>query len=477
MTYITEIRRQQLNSKVSRSLPSNMEMVTMGIVVDANDPQQMGRLRVVCQRWGDDFDTDVENIPWALYASPFGGQIQAGTRGPSVDAVNGGTAYGMWAIPKVGAQVLVMCIDGDPNQRVYIGSIFNQFTPHTMPHGRFMYDKHPLLKDTFLPAGPYSSTEKFIEPLNTNLKKAFGQKKSPEWETRAADYQVAAVDVSVLDTTYSSVPDDKEVKAPSCTSTQGYQTDRQDPNAPSAHTKKNMSSMVYSITSPGFHAISMDDRIENCRIRMRTTAGHQIIMDDTNERIYISTATGENWVELDQCGNIDIFSSKRLNIRTKQGMNFTTDGDMRFHAAKGIHMYSGDEVRIQAIKDIHVKTDENIRVNAQSNIYIQASKELHEKSGGVMCVTSGGQMNFASGGNILMSASTDIHLNGPTATPASPPMEEKAKWTLRVPSHEPFARCCTKTDFSHEPEMSPTDPNVNRVERGQTITRGMFWRR
>lgn len=479
MALMTSQRRRELASKMTSTTTQHMmDAITLGVVVDTNDPQQMGRVRAVCQRWGDSFDYDVDNIPWAVYASPFGGHTEVGNRGPALDGASGGVAYGMWAVPKVGAQVLVMCLDSDPNQRVYIGCVFDQFTTHTMPHGRFMYDDHPNLDNSITPSGPYSSTEQPIEPLNTNMRQAFGNKTNPnfEWQNRAADYAATALDVQNLSTTKSSVADDKDVIKDDWKSTQGYQTSRIDPTAQSIHTPRNLDNMVYSFTSPGFHALSMDDRIENCRVRLRTTSGHQILLDDTNERIYIATARGENWIEMDQAGNIDVFTSNKVNIRAKQGINLTSDEDIRMTAAKGIHLVAHDVINMQASKDINVITEQNFRLQTNLSTYISASETLEVATGSNLNLTAGMNINENASGNLVQTATT-IHENGPAAAAAKPADAKPAKWTHRVPQHEPWARTMTKDDFSHDPELKYEDNNVNRVERGRNITRGLYWRR
>lgn len=460
---------------------SQVSTITIGTVIDTNDPQQMGRVRVVCPQWGDSWQANVESIPWAIYMSPFGGHTQVGARGPGVQESEGSIAYGAWWIPTTGAQVVVMCVDGNPMTRMYIGSIFEQFTPHTLPHGRFMYDDHPELEksgDDPKPYGPYTSSEKFIQPLADNMKQAFGHQGDPnhEYRTRAADYTAARVDVSQLSQTYSKVQDDKDIEADDWISTQGYQQSRLDPNGPTTLTDKNMDSMVYSLTSPGFHSISMDDRQENCRIRIRTTSGAQFLIDDTNERIYMSTAKGNNWVEMDQDGNIDVFATNKLNIHAVKDINFTSDETIRLYAKKGVHIRSEDETRIESLKDIHVKTPQSFRVHTEASIYLQADVNFDVKSGSVLHLTSGSTMNFNAGGNILQTG-TAIHLNGPTAEQASSANEQLAFWTSRVPAHEPWARVMTKNDFTHDPELEYTDKQVNKIERGRQIDRGMFWRR
>lgn len=474
--------------------------VTVGLVVDTNDPQQMGRIRVMCPQWGDAWGSAVEDLPWAIYMSPFGGQVQVGTRGPGIQESQGGVAYGMWAIPKVGTQVAVLCVDGNPMTRMYIGSVFDQFTPHTLPHGRYMYDDHPELEKVGAspaPFGPYTSTEKLIQPLAANQKQAFGNKDEPnfEYRTRGADYSASRVDVEQLSQTYSKVQDDKDIQHDGWTSTQGYQASRIDPHGSSTLTDKNYDSMITALVSAGFHAIAMDDRQENCRIRFRTTSGHQIILDDTNERIYISTAQGNNWIEMDQDGNIDIYTANKLNVHADKEINFTSEESIRLYGKKGVHIKSDQEIRAEAGQDIHIRTAQNLRAHATQAGFIQTDGALHLKSGAALHaesaaamhirsgstlnLQSGGQTNILAGGQIVGTGSA-VHFNGPgagSATAATAAGEQPALWTNRVPLHEPWARTMTKADDTHEPEFPYDSKEVGKSERGRTITRGMFWRR
>lgn len=391
-----------------------------------------------------------------------------------------------------------MFIDGNPNLRVFFGAVYDQFRPHTMPHGRFMYDDHPALEkaDDRRPFGPYTSDEKYVEPLNTNLRAAF-PKSEPnfEWRTRAADYTVTAIDVEALNFASSRAPDDKDFVWDGWTSRQGYAPSRTDPDFPGLYGEGNLTNMVYSWVTPGFHGFSMDDRQQNCRMRLRTTAGHQILLDDTNERIYIATAKGKNWIEIDQEGNIDMYTDNKVSIRAKKDINFTSDQTIRLYAKTGIHMFSDGEIRMEAKTDgnlklgqnlrIHsaqstfIQSDQNINLKAAEDIYIQAGQNIQQKAGETLNLTSGGDTNQNAGGNIIETAPA-IHHNGPVAavaTNATNASEQPAMWTNRVPDHEPWARVMTANDFTHAPEFPYTSPQVGRVERGQQIRRGKYWRR
>lgn len=474
--------------------------ITAGTIVDTNDPFQEGRVRVLCATLNESSSTPLKDIPWALYMSPFIGHTEVGDRGPGIQDSRGPISYGFWAPPKIGAQVLVTFIDGNPNLRVVVGCIGDLFRSHTMPHGRFMYEDHPGLEtgeSDAKPFGPFTSNEGPIEPLATNMKQAFANKNEPnfEWRTRAADYSVSAVDLAYLQNTTSKVADDKDVVWDGWTSRQGYQVNRVSPGFEALYNEGNLDNNVYCWVTPGFHALSMDDRQENCRIRFRTTSGHQIIMDDTNERIYVSTAQGNNWIEMDQQGNIDIFTTNKVSVHAAKDINLTSDQTIRLYGKKGLHLLSGTDIRMESQQDVHLRFKQNLRLNVSQSIFMQSGQDTHIRSSRNVFVeavqninhyatselklTSGVSMHL-SGGTRMYQTAGRIDQNGPAASIADrtqPPREQQTFWTNRVPDHEPWARTMTLNDFTHRPEFIYTSPNVNRVERGITLPRGKYWRR
>lgn len=496
MAYNTKTK-QIFDAAVDHSKTPFSDLIAIGTVVDTNDPMQLGRVRIVVPVWGDSWDHEVDAMPWCMYVTPFGGQTSVGSRGPGLDETEGGVAYGMWALPKVGAQAVVMSLDESHIHRLFMGCVYDMNTTHTLPHGRWMYDDHPELEKEHpqaKPYGPYSSRERLIQPLANNIQQAFGNTdKAHEWKTRAADYSASRVDVSQLSGSYSKVQDDLEITHEDWVSTQGYQNSRVDPYG--NDNGKNYDSHTYSWTTPGFHSVSMDDRQENCRMRFRTTAGNQIILDDTNERIYISTAKGNNWIEMDQDGNIDIFAANKLNIHTGEEINFTSDKSIRMYAKEGIHLQSEKEIRMKAAEDINIVSSANLRIKTDKHSYIEAHEgfdllssndvkiaslqKIHIKSKSDLNMQTGAKANIKTAKQVLVTC-TKMFVNGPkaaSATSASEANEQPALFTNRVPTHEPFGRCMTKRDDSHEPELSYDDSRMGKYERGRLIDRGLYWRR
>ena len=503
--------------------------VTIGTVVDTNDPQQMGRVRAVCLALNDDPNALITDIPWSTYATPFGGTVQTGTMGRNDNQVAGPVAYGMWGIPKIGSQALIMCLDGNPQTRIWIGCLHTSLATHTMPHGRFSYKTNNKdLPEDETPVGPISTFELNIEPLHTNLRTAFGKAPSGdenfEFQSRGADFQVSGLGLNQADDTTSLVEDDQDEKVSGSlsktdvkTSRQGYQTSRIAPDQFASITGRNLDNTVTSIVSPGFHALSMDDRQENCRFRIRTTGGHQIIMDDTNERIYISTATGKNWIEMDEKGNIDIFTSGKLSVHAEHDINFTSERSIRMYGKAGIHLKSDQEVRVTAKNDISFKTDAAFRVEAGNNVLVSSAKDVHIKAADDILETTLRGTIHLKGNKLRLEGTTDTHLKGGTnlimqggtnasiksaqidlngsavvaesADKAKDPESKDAFFTNRIPDHEPWARSDTRADNTTE-DLSDND--YKSVEVGKKrritatdgitsetpeITRGKNWRR
>lgn len=476
------------------------QYITVGRVVDTNDPHQMGRLRVLCPAFGDSDRQTLSSIAWAMYASPFAGATNASLRGRSDNQTTGPVAYGMWNIPKVGSYVLVGCIDGDPSSRFWFAAIYPHFLPHTMPHGRFSYNTEAGGGE---PQGPMSSSETDINPLALNLKEAFTNpeagvepNKSFEWRTRAADHQVSYVNSKYLgapgECDISKVGDDRnlaftEADGNTISHSQGYVKSRLDPTLKNSTTDNvNWDSQVYAWTTPGFHAISMDDKATNCRMRLRTAGGHQIIMDDTNERIYISTAQGKTWIEIDERGTIDIFSEQDFSVHAKGDINFKTDKAFRVTADRGIHLNSNDEMRLRAAKDVHIRSGSTLRLKALKEMRLDAQANMHLLAGGSGRFTTGATLNLSSGANMMLSASPNIFLNGPPAQTASGAEEKHAFVPSRIPDHEPYARVYGKKsagdgDANNQfvPEYDYNSEQVGRgsEERGITLTRNDRWHR
>lgn len=346
-----------------------------GIVVSTDDPQQMGRIKVWCRAIdGDSYR--IQDLPWVTYVSPLAGQTFSYSAGSSSNAGDGPQSYGIWAVPKIGAKVVVGFLYGDYNLRFYVGSMFDDHGNRSLPVGRNSE------------GGPLTDTESPVEPTVSNLKDQFrGDLTSSEAKTRGVYERQVAQAKTLKD------------------GTEGYQT---------AVKGEGLDPQTYSITTPGRHSIIMQDHPETARVRIKTAEGAQIILDDANERIYVSTAKGKTWLELDQDGHVHVYAAESFSVTSGADINFTAKGNISMHAGGNLNMAAVGHGRLSACKDVSISSDTTVNIQ------------------------SGSQMNFLAGGNLIQTGS-NIHLNGPKASEA-PCADRPAV----VPDHEPWSRPATK---------------------------------
>lgn len=489
--------RNKLDNQIKQEkklLTDTFNGTTLGTVVNSDDPQQMGRLQIFCPSLGDLSDHPVEDLPWAIYAPPFAGITSYGTRGNEDDEIDGSTAYGMWSIPKFGSQVLVTTIDGNPDYRVWLGCIYGQFLSHTLPNGRYFDKKDENGRILNENDGPLASNETPIQPTYKNLEEAFGPKSGNyEWKSRGMDNQTSNVDNRRLKETNSKVADDTN---------RGYSKNRQ-------LSEYNLQeSSITSITTPGQHVLSMDDKTENCRIKLRTTSGHTILMDDTNERIYISTAKGENWIELDQVGNIDMYTSGNFSVHAEKDINFTSDKSIKMYAKDGIHLKSEDQIKIQSNKDLNIKSNKNLNIKSSEDINSHIVGNYKLQVDGTTDILSGNTLTINTNSTLYVKSMLNTFINGAQTflnssapnnivIPFSTEFTETSYIPSRVPEHEPWGRISTKVGLegneslyntntliglgskvsSSVLELSYDDENVGKVDRDTIFNRGKNWKR
>lgn len=337
--------------------PQKYDSLMLGIVKNNSDPLQMGRLQVYVPAL-DSLYYETEDLPWTMYVTPFGGTIQDMKIGRDKSTVTNFSSYGMWAIPKVGAHVIIGCLDGNIATRFWIGCVFRPEFNRTLPQAlndpdtkelRSELDDGPPIKDS--KPDPQKPDVK-IDKYSDNLKEAGLGPDDDNFKTRGWERSVSYPKNRVKESEKKDT--DGYAKKP------GYEDERD--------------SQIYSWTTPGRHFITMCDAPDNCRIRIKTTEGHQIILDDSNERIYISTAKGRNWIEIDEDGRIMIYAKDEIDIRSEDNINIKSEKDINIKAKQKINLESEeDEINLQAENHIGFKSssDEiNFEANSGFNVLV-----------------------------------------------------------------------------------------------------------
>lgn len=74
--------------------------------------------------------------------------------------------------------------------------------------------------------------------------------------------------------------------------------------------------------------------------RIRTRTGHQILLHNSEDLIYIGNSRGTAWIELSSDGKIDIFAQDSISVHSQQ--------DFNFHASRDVNIEAGRNVNIKA---------------------------------------------------------------------------------------------------------------------------------
>lgn len=410
--------------------------ITLGVVIDTDDPLQNFRLRVFCPSFNDD-PKQLQYIPWSVYGSPFAGSINnpSYTRGTGDGTAEsqGAIHYGMSAIPELGAQVLVACIDGDYRRRVWLACVPQHQETNSIHTGRWKWNAGSV-------DGPLTSEDKPIQPIYDNVRQAFQNKTdSPEWKTRIADYQHAAIRDD-----FGQVPNSKKqtYKDQTNKTLTDNETEEWIKKAIGSHgydwtgfksVGAMLSSRAFGFSTPGFHAFTLDDRPFNSRVMLRTGTGHRIILDDTNERIYVATHKGNNWIELDGAGNIDMYSEARISISGNSDLNLTGK-TVRIHGRDSVNIYAGHTmiddkdsislnerlpfgtVAITAESEL-IQFCTNMRSYCSENSYFETGLNYFAKIGDSSTLTVTGDNNVSTvNGDHIVSSGNSIYTTSKAVT-------------------------------------------------------------
>jgi hypothetical protein len=201
-------------------------------------------------------------------------------------------------------------------------------------------------------------------------------------------------------------------------------------------------------------------------VRIRTRTGHQILLHNSEDLIYIGNAAGTTWIELTSMGKIDIYANDSISIHTQQDLNIKADRDINMEAGRNINMRSGVDhyTEVGANQTLFVGADQKIAitgskaetVGAGAKTKITGSYELSSTLSNKFTATVNNEI-LASGNNYLTGVDNDIlssghvtvtgapiNLNSGAAAPATAALapatapSKLLKIAARVPEHEPW---------------------------------------
>ena len=393
----------------------------IGIVKNNIDPTHSGRIQVFLNDMGYSNPDDNDSWVTVSYMSPFFGVTEGGTGntddfGNYVDSQH---SYGFWATPPdLGTMVMCVFVNGDINFGYYIGCIPQQGSTHMVP-AIGAYGNVVIGSNT--EAAGYGAVPRLpVTELNLNNpailnNDGFVNQARPLHSYAAATYHRQGLTRDIARGPISSSSQRESPSRVFGMSTPGrpiYSGGYTDENiAKSSSTADDATLKV--VGRRGGHSFVMDDGDiagKDQLVRIRTSQGHQIMMNDEAGTFFIIHANGKSWIELGKEGTIDIFSEDSFNVRTK--------GDINLRADKNVNIDAGEKLTIAA-KNTDFHTAEKMSMRTGTDFSMQTLGKYSVKVSGSMTMRSDGTGSYASSGTMFVNGKK-INLNtGAAPAPAT----------------------------------------------------------
>ena len=507
-----EISRQPIDSDNLEPYP------LLAKVVSHLDPKYMGSLEVEILRQSGNDERSEGQLSIVKYASPFMGvsDLDFNTEENTYNSTQ--KSYGFWMVPPdVGSTVIVIFIDGDPKKGYWLACVqdlgINFMVPgyaatsfvengieERVPVAEYNKKiKENIPKDTTKAKKPQHPFAEILKEQGLILDDIRGiTTSSARRDIPSAVYGISTPGPIDKDGPKNKVGKKEHEVARAPTSRLGGSSFVMDDGDDKFERKTNASE-----GPPEYASVEEGERGDkkiphNELIRIRTRTGHQILLHNSEDLIYIGNARGTAWIELTSDGKMDIYCEDSVSVHTKQDFNLRADRDINMEAGRNFNIKVMEEMHTNVIKDHILMVDGNQKIKItqkvdmiyeqeykhkvlgdvdlyhSANHKLTASGNFDLKVSGHIHQTSGGPNHTLAGGNIVEQA-PQIHMNGPSATQADQAQEADKPLVLKthsVPDQEGaelfqtiMRRVPIKEPWPSHENLSPLDFKPEKTDR------------
>jgi hypothetical protein len=433
------------------------------IVTSHLDGKYSGTLEVELLRSNDPGnETDAVNQRVQVrYLNPFYGVTNYDGVTKNNDYASSQQSYGMWFIPPdLGNTVLVIFVEGNINKGYWFGCVQAENQNFMIPDGRAATTYTDItdnedLAGKKLPVGEYNKellenlknltdSTKNLKPINQQFVDILNNQGLLEDETRGLTTSSARREApSMVFGVSTPGPLDKRGNARGkggryysrLGGSSIVMDDGDDKFLRKTSAAEGPSDYVNKITAD--EEETADETIpHNELVRIRTRTGHQILLHNSEDLIYIGNSKGTTWVELTANGKIDVYAKDSISFHTETDFNFKADRDVNIEAGRNVNIKSALNTNIESTE---------LSLKANSNGYITVGNQLHENIGTDYFFTLGGDSHTVKADGKTDHATPSSRSGSTSATSAIsvsnlttfvlPKTESIMK---RVPQHEPW---------------------------------------
>ena len=428
----------------------------IGIVKNNLDPTRSGRLQIYIPDLGGD-EADQTSWRTVSYSSPFMGYTTNENIADTADTFESVShSYGMWMVPPdIGVQVIALFIAGDPLRGYWISCVNPNLSHHMIPA---LAGSPNAIGNKGAPAPVVEFNENRKENITNS---AFYNLPKPIHKRQAEILKVQGLD---QDPIRGAISSSSQRETPSHVF--GISTPGRPLNDPADDlnyiTKLNSDTLppeYYKIKSrQGGHTFVMDDGAtlgQDRLVRLRTAKGHQILMHDSANTLYIAHADGTSWIELTTDGRVNVYSQGAFSVRSESDINLHSDKNININAANNINLKSGNKIQAESVQTTLLT----------GSLGVEASGDAEFKTGSRFNVETGASMSLKVASTYALEASQILNNSGGTVGVGQIKGFVIANTDLNTivtvaPTHEPFYRGVTPAFFNPENSSSGIEPQA-----------------
>ena len=443
-----------------------------GIVKDNIDPNKSGRIFVyISDNSGKDPDSRDSWTP-VSYLSPFYGRTTPSASDTGYGKyVENPSSYGFWnSPPDIGTTVICFFVNGDMNYGFYIGAIPEPEALQMVPAIGATENIVPNSGESLSFGG---ATRLPVSNINTNNSGVaestlFLDEPKPVHSFSAATYFTQGL---INDPIRGPVGTSAQRESPSRVGwgilTPGrpiYEGGYTDDSVADAVGNKENGYKLKVIARRAGHSIVMDDGDTIGRdqlVRIRSSLGHQILMSDDGQTLFIIHSNGQTYIEFGKEGTIDVYATNSINLRTQGDINFHADRNININAAKDLNI-KGENIKVESVKNYDTRVGEKYQLHSLGNYTVKsdASLSLASQSDASLASSS---VTYVNGSKInLNTGSTSTQPNSvqpiPTIMHTDTLFEDNKGYvaapgklesiTSRAPAHTPWSNAGLGVDVT-----------------------------
>lgn len=430
----------------------------IGIVKNNLDPTRSGRLQVWIPDLGGAEDDQI-NWRTVSYSSPYMGYTTKQQKSTDpLDKNNTFTgvshSYGMWMVPPdLGVHVIVLFIAGDPLRGYWISCV-NPNLSHYMIPG--LAGSVNAVGGNGLPVPVVEFNENITENV-TNP--SFYNITKPVHSIQAEILKVQGLDQDPVRGVISSSSQRETPSRVFGISTPGRPLNdpADDKNYITKLNSDTLPSEYFKVTSrKGGHTFVMDDGAtlgEDQLVRLRTAKGHQVLLHDSANTLYIAHADGTSWIELTTDGQINAYSQNGFSVRS--------EGDINLHSDTNININAANDINLKAGNKIAAESDRTTLLTG--SLGVETGNDAEFKVGSRFNLETGSSLSLRVATTYALEAQTILNNSGGVVAPAGIKAFKLTNTNLNTivtiaPTHEPFNRGVMPAFFGAENSKSGISP-------------------